>query len=113
VRVILKMKICLLFVFLGLSGCSLLGTSQWTAYRVTVNVVDELGVAVEFAKLESNGVQTKETNELGRVVIQFRAAGLHVVTLTAENKATKQIKVSLPKDDGKVLNATLVDKRIK
>jgi len=93
------------------SGCSLLGVNQWSAYKVTVDVHNQSGVAVENTKLVSNNVESKTTNKEGRADLKFPVAGLHVVTITAEGKVTKQIKISLPQDDNKIIHVILKDKQ--
>jgi len=97
-------------VFTMLAGCSLLGTNQWAAYKITVDVQNEVGQAISQVKLESNEVKPQITDENGRAVIQFRSAGLHVVTISADEKMTKQIKVSLPQDENKIFNVILFDR---
>jgi len=101
------LKLSAIFLFILMSGCSLLGENQWSAYKVIVNVQNETGQAIQNASLESSDIKTQNTNENGRSELQFRSAGLHVVTIMAENKETKQIKVALPQDDNKIINVTL------
>jgi len=90
-----------------MSGCSLLGENQWSAYKVIVDVQNETGQAIQNASLESSDIKSQSTDENGRSELQFRSAGLHVVTIMAKNKETKQIKIGLPQDDNKIIKVTL------
>jgi hypothetical protein len=108
IKLILKNSLILLVVLLA--GCSLFGINQWSAYKVIIDVQDQTGHAVENAVLESNDVKTQTTDESGQTQLRFKVAGLHVVTITAENKITKQIKIGLPQDDNKIIQVILKDK---
>ena len=103
----MKLKFSVIFILFLISGCSLLGENQWSAYKVTLDVRNETGQVIESVKLESSDIKTQITNKNGRSELKFRSAGLHVVTIMAENKVTKQIKISLPQDDNKIINVTL------
>lgn len=105
------MKQIAILLLVLMSGCSLLGEHQWSAYKVTVDVKNETGQVLEGVKLESNNVKEKITDNMGRVELKFRNAGLHVVTLMATDKVTKQIKIFLPQDDGKIVNVVLSAKK--
>ena len=107
------MKLSLILLLLLTSGCSLLGENQWSAYKVTLDVKNEMGVSISNVKLESSDIKTQMTNTDGRSVLKFKSAGLHVVTIVANNKITKQIKVALPQDDNKIINVTLSEKNNK
>ena len=87
-----------------------MGTNQWSAYRVTIHIENEIGNPIIKAKLESNDVKSQFTNSEGRGEIKFRVAGLHVVTITAKDKVTKQIKVHLPQDDNRIITVALDSK---
>lgn len=106
----MNLKWFLVFFFCCLSGCSLLGERQWAAYKVIVQVESSTGDFLSEVKLESNEVKTQLTNQVGQATLQFRAPGLHVVTITAKDYETKQIKVHLPQDDSKIFNAFLTAK---
>ena len=101
------MKLSVILLSILISGCSLPGINQWTAYKVILDVRNETGQVIESVKLESSDIKTQITNEKGRSELKFSSAGLHVVTIMAENKVTKQIKISLPQDDNKIINVTL------
>ena len=103
-------KLSSIFLLILISGCSLMGENQWSAYKVIVDVQNESGQAIANASLESSDIKSQTTNESGRAELQFRSAGLHVVTIVAENKTTKQIKIALPQDDNKIINVTLSTK---
>ena len=94
-----------------MSGCSLLGENQWSAYKVILDVRNETGQPISDVKLESSDIKAQITNIDGRSELNFRSAGLHVVTIIAKNKATKQIKISLPQDDNKIINVVLTTKQ--
>jgi len=100
-------KLSSILLFILFSGCSLMGENQWSAYKVIVDVQNESGQALSNASLESSDIKSQTTNKNGRSELQFRSAGLHVVTIVAENKITKQIKIALPQDDNKIINVTL------
>lgn len=87
-----------------------MGENQWTAYKVIVDVQDETGQAIQNASLESNATKSETTDENGRTELKFRSAGLHVVTIVAENKVMKQVKIALPQDDNKIINVVLSPK---
>ena len=95
------------FILIFLSGCSLLGERQWAAYQITVSVTDPAGFPISNARLESNEVKSQMTDSAGNANLQFRASGLHVVTITHNQYVTKQIKVLIPRDDAKIFSASL------
>lgn len=109
VNTIIRYAISIL-LFLLISSCSLLGVNQWSAYKVTVDVRNETGVVVANVMLKSNGVKTQITDIYGRADLKFSVAGLHVVTITSDNKITKQIKISLPQDDNIIVYVVLNEK---
>lgn len=86
-----------------------MGTNKWTASAVTIEVRDQNGEAIENAQVTTSELK-EETNDEGHVELYFPVTGLHVVTISAENKATKQIKVSIPQDQGHIVNVVLESK---
>lgn len=90
-----------------LCSCSLLGGKQWSAYSVIIEVQNDASEGVANAVLEANDMKTKITGEEGRAKLKFRTAGIHVVTISADHKATKQVKIQLPQDDNKIINIVL------
>ena len=93
-----------------LASCSLIGVSKWTAYKIVVEVHDQAGSPAVNVNVASSENQQNMTNEKGQTELFYTQIGLHVITLSAENKQTKQIKISLPQDNNKVITVVLKDK---
>lgn len=92
-----------------LSACSLIGVTEVTGYKMTVEVRDTNNVIVEAASVTSTADSTKKTKP-GIYTLLYGKTGLYVVTISAPDKQTKQIKVNVPADQDKVFTVILNDK---
>jgi len=106
----LQRSIIGMFCLLFLSSCSLLGMDSWGAFKITVEVIDKSGVGVPQAMVKTSNDLQKQTNENGQVELTYVSSGLHVVTVSADDKETKQFKITLPRDDQKQVSIVLNDK---
>jgi len=99
VKCILSYLLCLLggvIISLSLVSCVLLGIDK--TYALSVKIIDEENLLVAGAIVKSTNQQSEISDESGLVHLRYRHKGLHVVTVIAKGKNTKQIKVQIPID---------------
>ncbi len=94
--------------FLLLDACSLIGVTEITAYKVTVEAKDQRGQIVPDAHVTSRADKTRKVKP-GIYELLYARTGLYVVTISAPDKLTKQIKVSVPADKDKIFTVILDD----
>lgn len=93
-----------------LSACSVMGVSEWNAYQVFVEAKDTSGQLIEEARVTSAADKTEKTKTPGVFSLLYLKTGIHVVTISAPDKQTKQIKLTLPADHEKIMSVILIDK---
>ena len=93
------------------SACGIKSVKQWASNKVIVEVYDSFATPLPDVSVEtSENQQYVLTDQSGRAVIYYQKTGLKVITISAENYETKQIKVIMPNDNNKIVNVTLSKK---
>ena len=102
---------CVLAICLSLGACGFKSVKQWASNKVTVEVFDSFASPIIDASVEtSENQQQVPTDQSGKAIIYYQKTGLKVITISAENYETKQIKVTMPNDNNKIVNVTLSKK---
>lgn len=91
-------------------ACSLIGVNNWGMFKISVEVIDKSGAGIPKALIKTTDNQEEYTDQHGQAQLRYVSSGLHVVTVFAQGKETKQFKVSLPRDDQKQISIVLNDK---
>lgn len=100
----------ILLCSLLLSSCSVLGTSTWGSYRVTLEFHDIFGERLEGVNAQSLAVKSDVSGSQGQSTLYFSQSGLHIVTLLSSNTITKQIKIKIPSDVDSIVVVNLEHK---
>ncbi len=66
------------------------------AYGILVKIIDEENLPVPGVIVKSTNQQSEISDASGLVSLRYRHKGLHVITVIALDKNTKQIKVKIP-----------------
>jgi len=78
----------------SLVSCALLGIDK--TYGLLVKIVDEKNFPMAGVIVKSTNQQSEISDASGLVNLRYRHKGLHVITVIAVDKDTKQIKVKIP-----------------
>ena len=92
------------------SSCGIKGIKEWASNKLIVEVHDTFSSPISNASVETSENQQKLTNQEGRVILHYQKTGLKVITISAENYETRQIKVTMPNDNNKIVNVALSKK---
>lgn len=84
------------FIAVVLNGCGLFAYERLAAYDLTVQVRDSSGAPVSGATIKSTDNQKVKTSRKGEARLVYTTGGLHVITVSARNSSTQQIKVTVP-----------------
>jgi len=104
-RAIKIIMLATLFIFI--QGCSIIGDKNWSAYKVILEVQDEIGNTVSGANVISSSNAKQVTDVLGRSTLYYTQRGLHIITVNTQNMFTKQVKVKIPEDNNKIVTLSL------
>ena len=99
----------LLLTLFSSFSCSLIGVKEWNAYKVTIEVRDSYSHLIPDASVTSMADKTEKAKAPGTYNLLFTATGIHVVTISAPKKQTKQIRFVLPRDNEKIMTVILAD----
>jgi len=105
----LLLSLLLVFGLLLSTACTLVGVKEWNAYQVTIEVKNTSSQLIENASVTSAADKTKKMKTPGTYSLLYAKTGIHVVTISAPNKQTKQIKLTMPADREKIMTVILKD----
>lgn len=92
-------------VFSGCSASALL--TKVAIFKVNIKVVNENDEPIPGAIVQVTDGQQTTADQDGMASVKFAAAGVHVVTITAQDRAPATLRVTMPLDIGKTLTARL------
>ena len=98
----LRLTLILIFASVILSGC-FSSAGKWSAYSMSIQINAADGSPLQNATVRSIGGQEQLTNEDGMATLYFRTKGLYVITISAADTETTQIKVNVPADTENVV----------
>ena len=101
--------ISILLISVFTASCSLIGVEEWNAYKVTIEVKDSFSHLISDASVTSTADKTEKAKAPGTYKLLYAKTGIHVITISAPHKQTKQIKLVMPADNEKIMTVILAD----
>ncbi len=88
-----------------LTSCATL--NKIPLFSATVKVTDEADAPIAGAIVDSSDGQQATTGADGMATLKFGSLGVHMITVTAENRTSASFSVTMPLDSGKTMSARL------
>ena len=107
-KIFRHLSIVLVILFTS-TACSIIGVNKWNAYQIIIEVKDSSNQILMDAVVTSDADKIVRSEISGTYSLLYSSTGLHVVTISAPNKMTKQIKLNMPLDNEKIMTIILKD----
>ena len=104
-RTLILAAVTVPLIFSGCSTSALL--TKVAIFKVEIKVVDENDAPIPGAIVQVTDGQQTTADQDGMATVKFAAAGVHVIRITAQDRAPATLRVTMPIDMGKTLTARL------